>query len=82
MPGERTWDSMKTKSERTTYTWWQVVVPCSSLPSHALEYATAVQGVTLVAAKRDGTSSKVTLVTDFKAELRHTGIITVGEFKT
>ena len=54
-----------------------MVVPCPSLPSHALEYATAVQGVTLVAAERDGTSSKVALVADFEAELRHTGIVAV-----
>lgn len=58
-----------------------MVVPCSSFPSHALEYPTAVQGVTLVTAERDGTSRKVTLVTDFEAKLRHTWIITVGQLK-
>lgn len=66
----------------TTYAWWEVVVPCSSLPSHALQYATAVQGVTLVTAERDGTSCKVTLVADFKAKLWHTGIITVWQLET
>lgn len=70
-----------TQAERPTYAWRQVVVPRPSLPSHALEYATAVQRVTLVTAERDGTTSKVTLVTDFKSKLRNTRIITVGQLK-
>lgn len=74
--------SIYTQVKMTTYTRWEVVVPCSSLPSHALQYATAMQGVTLVTSERDGTSSKVTLVTDFEAKLWHTWIITVGQLKT
>lgn len=74
-------DRKQTQAERPTNTWRQVVVPCPSLPSHALEYATAVQCVTLVTAERDGTTSEVTLVTDFKSKLRNTRIITVGQLK-
>lgn len=69
------------EKERITYTRWEMVVPCSSLPSHALENATAVQGVPLVTAERYGTASKVTLVTDFETKLGHTWIIAVGQLK-
>lgn len=69
------------KTERFTYTWRQVVVPCPSLSRHAPEYVTAMQGVTLVTAKRDSTASKVTPVTDFKSKLWHTRIIAVGQLK-
>lgn len=76
--------SLETKTperQNITYAWRQVVVPGPSVPGHALEYATAMQGVTLITAKRDGTTSKVTLVTYFKSKLRHTRIITVRQLK-
>lgn len=58
------------------------MVPGSPVPSHALERATAVQSVTQVAAKRDGTASKVTLIADFKSKLWHPRIIAVRQLKT
>lgn len=74
-------DSIQIQGEDFTYTRRQAAVPCPSLPGHALECSTAVQGVTLVTAKRDGTTSKVTLVADFKSELGYSWIITVGQLK-
>lgn len=58
------------------------MVPSSSVPCHALESAAAVQSVTQVAAERDGTASKVTLIADFKPKLRHPRIIAVRQLKT
>lgn len=40
-----------------------------------------MQGVALIAAKCDGTPSKVALVADLEAELRHPWIITVRQLK-
>lgn len=58
------------------------MVPGSPFPSHALERAAAVQSVAQVAAERDGTASKVTLIADFKSKLWHPRIITVRQLKT
>lgn len=58
------------------------MVPSSPLPSHALERSAAVQSVTQVAAERDGTARKVTLVADFKSKLWHPRIIAVRQLKT
>lgn len=58
------------------------MVPGSPVPSHALERAAAVQSVAQVAAERDGTASKVTLVADFKSKLWHPRIITVRQLET
>lgn len=70
------------ESGRITYAGWQTVVPSSPLPSHALERAAAVQSVAQVTAERDGTASKVTLITDFKSKLWHPRIIAVRQLKT
>lgn len=78
---DRDSDSIQIQGEDFTYTRRQAAVPCPSLPGHALECSTAMQGVTLVTAERDGTTSKVTLVTDFKSELGHSWIVTVGQLK-
>lgn len=66
---------------RITYTGRQDVVPRPPLAGHALEDAAAVQGVALVAAERDGAAGKVALVADFEAELRHAGVVTVGQLE-
>lgn len=64
-----------------TYAWWQRVVPGTSLPCHALEYAAAMQRVARVTLVGDGAAREVALVIHLVAKLGHAGILTMWQLE-
>lgn len=64
-------------NESPTNTGRQRVVPCPSLPSHALEKATSMESVAGIASINDSATSKVALVTDLVSKLWNARVFTM-----
>lgn len=60
-----------------TNTGRQRVIPCPSLPCHALEKATSMESVAWIASINDSATSKVALVTDLVSKLWNARILTM-----
>lgn len=60
-----------------TNTGRQRVVPCPSLPCHALEKATSVESVAWIAPVNDSATRKVALVADLVSKLWNARILTM-----
>ena len=65
-----------------TNTGWQRIVPCPSLPCHALEKAASMESVAWIASINDSATSKMPLVADFVSKLWNARILTMWKFKT